>query len=933
MNRKTSQVILFGLLLVFLWSFGAAQRTTETGILNGIVTDDQGAPLPGVTVNASSPELMLPQVSVVTDTKGFYRIPQLPVGYYKVVFELDGFKTVIREGIKINLGQITRLNLTMEATVIQESVTVVGEAPTVNVESSSLGVNLDTSFLQNIPSGRDYTSIFELAPGVVSDQGRPASFGSSVLDNVFNLDGVSISSPGTGVYGSIQVGFEIAEEFQIQTGGHPAEYGGVKGSAVNLITKSGGNDITGEVNLYVRDKSFQSDNTAGTPFEGNFVGYNYDYDTTLQLGGPIIKDKLWFFGNFSRTYEETFVEGFPYDKSEHTPCDYSKNFPTAKLSLQINPSMRLVTSWNGWWSLRGQRSAARTRNEDTTWKGDFKSQTFNLSYSYMINNNMIFTARAATAIADLDYLKKNDSPSYYSYDTRTYSGSMGYDYFSQRGRVQFMSDFTYFIDDFYGRHEFKTGVEFNFTWMTSENVYAKDPRNGIGYLLYIRNGLPYRGRDYESYKANNQTSFYGGYIQDRWNPTDRLTLNIGFRFDHQEAIVPKQGEDRSPTEYGGVIYDPRVLQSFKPAVWNNISPRLGLNYDLTGDSKTILKLSYSRYYTLLYPTYFNDLNPNGSVVRYYTLNSDWSLDRMYSFYATSANRIDPDIMAPHLDEVIIGVERELIPDISLAVNYIRKWDRRLIEDVITEALDVEAIKDGTYKWSGYTPVTAVDPFNGQTITFYERNPDFVAQSGYFTNPEPAKRDYSGLEVILKKRYSKNWQLFASYEYSKSTGLMPGGYDYVHGSSAYFNDPNVHVNAIGRLPGERRHQIKIQGTYRAPFGIILSTQYRGYSGSRYTRYVRSGDLGLDLNQGEVSLLAEPLGSRGLPWLHIWDLRVEKEFVIKDRFKLGLIADAFNVLNMNTVTAVESISSASNIEFESTTGIMDPRILRLGFRVRW
>lgn len=933
MIQKTFKIVLFALLLICTWSLGIAQRTTETGILNGFVTDEQGEVLPGVSITVSSPALMLPQVSAVTDSKGFYRIPQLSIGYYKVVIALDGFKTVNREGIKINLGQTTRLNVTMETTTIEESITVVGEAPTVNVESSSIGVNLDSSFLQNIPSGRSYTSIFELAPGVVSDQGRPASFGSSVLDNVFNLDGISVSSPGTGVYGSIQVSFEIAEEFQIQTGGHPAEYGGMKGSAVNLITKSGGNKISGEVNFYMRHKSFQSDNTAGTPFEGNFVGYNYDYDTTLQLGGPLIRNKLWFFGNFSRTYEETFVEGFPYDKEEHSPCDYGKNYPTAKLSFQINPAMKLVGSWNGWWSLRGQRSAARTRNEDTTWKGDFRSQTFNLSYSYMINKNMIFTARGATAIANLDYLSKNDSASYYSYDTRTYSGSMGRDYISERGRIQFLTDFTYFIDDFQGEHEFKTGFEYTFNWMTSENIYFRDSINGLGYLLYTRNGLPYRARDYENYKATDQTVSLGFFIQDSWKPSDRLTLNIGFRFDHQEAIVPTQGEDRTPAEYGGVTYDPRVLESFKPAVWNNISPRIGLNYDLTGDAKTILKLNYGRYYMSLLPTFFNNLNPNGSVVRYYTLNSDWSINRMYSFSASSANRIDPDIKASHLDEVIVGVERELGPNVSLGISFIRRWDRNLIEDVITEALDVEAIKDGIYKWSGYTPVTAVDTFDGQTVTFYDRNPDFVAQSGYFTNPEPAKRDYSGVEVLLKKRYSKNWQLLASYTYGKSTGLIPGGYDYVHGSSAYFNDPNVHVNAIGRLPGERRHQIKIQGTYHAPFGILISTQYRGYAGNRYTRVIRSPDLGLTLNQGDASINAEELGSRGLPWLHLWDMRVEKEFMIKDRVKLGLIVDAFNVFNLNTVTAVETISSASNIEFESTTGIMDPRILRLGFRVRW
>jgi len=926
MRKKVLRILLNTLLIIGLSSLGMAQRATQTGILSGAVVDNQNIPLPGVTVTASSPALMLPQVSVVTDDKGFFRIPQLHTGLYRVVFELSGFKTLIREGIKINIGTTT-LTIILDPSPISESVLVIGQSPAVDIKKTAIGINLDLENLRHIPAGRSYTSVMQMAPGVISSGGRPATHGSAVRDNSFNLDGINIGEPGGGVMGSIQIGYEVAEEYQIQTGGHAAEYGTVKGSMINLITKSGGNKFSGEANFYIRDKNLQSDNTAGTPFEGQYVGFNFEYDTTFQLGGPFIKDKVWFFANYSRTYRETIVEGYPYDKDEHVPDDYGKHFPFVKISWQINPAMKLVGNWNWWMALRGNRSASRYRNEDTTWEGDFKSHTFGLAFSYMISKNMIFSSKVAGILVDLEYFAKNDQPSYYDYTTRRYSGSMGNDYLSKRDRFQAYSDLTYFVDDFYGRHEFKTGVEFSYVRRDGGYNYKTDPTLGVTHIYTRDNGLtPYRARKYESYRNINDTSFVGIFLQDRWNPTGRLTFNVGIRFDHQEGIVPKQAEDRA--------YEPaRVLESFKPILWNTISPRIGASYDLTGDGKTVLRASYGRYYSPGISDYFSRVNPNGYERRYYLLNSDGTLGDQYFFSASAATAIDPDVRAPYLDEIIVGVEREVFPEVSLGVNFIKKWDKYLLEDVIAEALNIGAIKDGEYIWQNYNPFTAVDPYTGQIVTFYERDASLTTQSSIITNPEPAKRGYTGIEVLFNKRYSKNWQLMISYTYAKSTGLIGTDSGASAGGSSYFGNPNVHINAIGRFPYERRHQFKLQGTYRAPFGILLSTRYEAFSGLRYARRIRSNDLGLDLYQGDVSIYAEELGSRGLSWIHQWNLRFEKEFKIKDRFTFGLIADVFSVFNLNTTTAVETISSAPNIEFEETTGIMNPRMLRLGIRVRW
>ncbi|NIM91632.1 MAG: TonB-dependent receptor [Candidatus Aminicenantes bacterium] len=932
MSRKFK--IFFAAALIFsVASLALAQRVMQTGVLNGTVTDDQGMPLPGVRITATSPAMMLPETSKVTDEKGFFRFPQLPAGVYTVTFELEAFKTLIREQILVSMGMTTPLRITLEPTEIEESITVVGMSPTVDTAKTSLGVSLGLDFLRNIPAAtRSFGTIFNMAPGITGD----TTHGSSVRDNAYAVDGVNITDPVTGTPFT-RTGFEVAEEYMVQTTGHTAEYGSVRGAVLNIVTKSGGNSISGEANIYYRSKDLQWDNTEGTPFEGEFVGFNYEYDGTAQIGGPIMKDKLWFFVNYSHRYRETFVEGYPYDEDDHQPYDRKYITPYAKLSWQINPAMKFVGSWNYSPFWRNHRGASKTRTVDTTWKQFSRAHGFNLNYSYMISDNLIFTAKGAAVLFDFDLMKKNDIPRYWDRSARVYSGSYGYDDLYRRYRYQFLTDATYFIDDFYGRHEWKAGFEFEHAWDTRERIHNRDPRNGLGPFFTNRSGgadgVPYYVWDYEDFKRHDQKFVYSLYLQDRWNPTDRLTINAGFRFDRQEGRIPEQGEGREAVTVQGITYDPVVTSAFKPIAWNTISPRLGLSYDITGDGKTVIKASYGRFYIANILQWFVTVNPNSYINRLYYLNSDWSIDYFRRISATGGTVMDDDLRSPYLDEIVIGIQREIIPDLSLSVNYIRKWDRWLMEDVSEQALDLAAIKDGNFNWSFYTPVQAVDDYDGSTVTFYDLDPDLIAETYTVTNPEPAQRDYDGFEIVLNKRFSNNWQMLASYVYANSRGLIGTDFNDSWTGTSYFDNPNAHTNAEGRFPYERRHQFKVQGTVRLPYGFLVSTYYRSLAGRRYTREIRSNDLGLDLEQGTVTINAEERGARGLPWLHQWDLRVEKQFNIKDRFRIGLIADCFNVLNLNTATSVETISSSTAYVFEEVDGILDPRILRFGLRIMW
>jgi hypothetical protein len=214
--------------------------------------------------------------------------------------------------------------------------------------------------------------------------------------------------------------------------------------------------------------------------------------------------------------------------------------------------------------------------------------------------------------------------------------------------------------------------------------------------------------------------------------------------------------------------------------------------------------------------------------------------------------------------------------------------------------------------------------------------DPYAIDQYILNPPNAKRDYDGLELILKKRYSDGWQLMASYVYQNSRGLINTERDVEGqslGSSDLFNNPNTHVNMIGRFPLERRHQFKFQGMIRGPLGINLGTYVRAMSGERYTRQVRSQDLPITLSQGRETMFAEKRGSSHYEPLYLVDLRLEKSFQFGAGISISVFSDIFNLFNVGTIDDVYTISSNQNKAYGLEEDIVDPRIVRLGAKIKW
>lgn len=929
---------LFFVAALFLVSVCFAQSGT-TGALKGTVTDPDGSNLPGITVVLKSPALVVSQMTTVTNADGVYRFPALPPGSYEVTFELEGMNTLKREGIVVSLGKTATVDVQMELKTQTETIVVSGKAPTVDRQTTTKTANMDIQFLEYIPALRTLGSYLNFTPGATSD----SIHGGSVRDTSYNLDGLNLADPVVGTQG-VFFGLDIMEEISVETGGLSAEYGQARGAVLNVVSKSGGNKFSGSASVYYRHESLQSDNTTGTPLEGESSGYKFELEPGITLGGPIAKDKVWFFLNLSLNTREVITPGYPYDQPTEVPEDDFRPYPYIKFTYQPNQANKFVFSYNYSDIIRHHRGGSRYRMEISTREQVTPTHVFNLHWTRSFGSNFFMNFKVGGYYSEFDLLTKTDQHSTYDYVTALYTGNYGFADYNQRHRFQFNTDGTVFIDDLAGSHELKFGGELLYAWSGRQLEFSnKEDGHGFQmYRLYDYYG-PYSAVWYAPYDVNEEMMNLALFFQDNWSISNNLTLNIGLRFEHQIGYIPKQGASPVTGDFGFIGYpqytwDRSVNERLTAMTWTTLSPRLSLIYDILSDGTTLFKASYARYYMANLTQWFTGLNPNGWLnYSGYTDSYDGTVP---SYWVTGIGTPNPntlgwgdhDLVAPYMDEVTIGIERELFEDWSVSLRYIKKWDRKLLEDAAINELDMDALMDdGELVWTNWEQVTATDPFDGQTVTFWSQMN--VYPSDYATvNPPGAKRDYDGVEVVLNKRYSNGWQLNVSYVLQNSRGLIGTDFGDSWGGAGYYDSPNSHINAEGRFPLERRHQFKLTGMVKGPWGINLGAYFRFLSGQRYTRYVRSQDLGLSLGQGPTSVRAEQRGSRGYPDLAILDLKVEKAFKVGP-VNIRAFVDIFNVLNGNKATGVTTTSGHPTLVFEEMTDIQNPRIFRLGAKIEF
>ena len=887
-------VIFFVFLTAVTVGFSFGQRLT--GRIMGTVADTEGEPLPGVTVEISSAVLMGGVSSEVTSAKGTYRFINLPPGMYSLVFSLKGFETIKRTDIRVSVDTTVTEDIVLKVTTLEESMTVVAQAPLVDVTKSGLTTTFGKELLEQLPSGRfTFFDVVKQAPGLLmnTQEGwKMVAYGSNYESSDYQLDGVGIRNLDVGSPWQ-WVSPDVFAEVETTGIGAPAEYGQFTGAVINIVTKSGGNTFQGTLSYYGQFQGLVADNN---PNPDDPLAYSYHrdkfLDASFSLGGPIVKDKLWFFGSYERR-EDAYTAWLSDPKY---PADQIGDKAFFKLSSQIGKNHRLTGSfYYEYFDIPDSLTPYVTPEALAVEKG--KNPTWNLMYTWLISNKAFLDLKYGGWWGSDDWLPISsslDTPSRYNGDTGIISEAVWWPWKSSVSRQQASASLSYFAEEFLGgNHEFKVGVQYNGARVENVGGYT-------GGRFYYDYSYEYYGYLYDVHLKYEQDVFsYGGtvnsmvaFADDSWQIGKRLTVNLGLRFDHSAGSI------QSFPAYTGWQKTGEMTPAVPDVVnWTTVSPRIGLAFQITSDKKTLLKASYGRYYDALLMSNWDYPGPNVT---------DWTSFSWDGTEWVEGDKIpgamnytvDPELKNPYADQFSIGLERELIPNLLIGATYIYKQEKNLIgwED----------------KGATYEQVELVSPDNGRSYLVWnqisgpETNDYWITQPSRFG--EKFEQTYNAAIFSLIKRYSDNWQLSASLTWSRMKGLNSAAHvmnqqAMIWYTREYGQDPNDLINARSYLNHDRTWVLNVSASYTFPWEILAAVNYLYQTGRPIPTFVRVGvvkdGIGGELNQGERTILAEPRGTERFPAWNLLDFRLEKTFTVYKTLRLSAMVDIFNVLNKNTV----------------------------------
>jgi len=899
-------VIIFSFfILTSSFSFGQIL----TGKIRGVVTDEEGMPLPGVKVEASSPSLMGIQTDI-TSVKGTYYFSNLAPGTYKLVFVLAGFQRVERENIKVAINSTVTLNIMIRPETLKESIKVTAEAPVIDVKKTGVSSNFSTEELENIPAGRhSFADVVKQVPGMLaqgeSGELRWSFAGSGVQGNAFYFDGVDQSSPELGIPWT-NPGQDIFEEVEVSGIGASAEYGMITGAVINIVTKSGGNEFSGLISHYGQYDFITSDNNPD-PEVHPFKRF-YRYEQSFSLGGPIAKDALWFFGNYTmRRSKESPWQSDP----DYARTDKHDEF-FFKLTSNINNKHKLIASFAFENEDYGE-VPDQWNPPETLIKEICKTYIWNVRYTWLASGTSFFDIKYSGWYSPDEWNKPIDGADINKrghIDDATGVASVAPEWSTvwYIDTHQLNTSFSHFTEDFLGAdHDFKFGAQF-----TRGGLEAKTGYCGGGlYLDY--DGEPYLLYVQQQYMYGGTVDRLGVFIDDSISIGKRLTVNMGLRYDYQNADYPAfnrlAGWNETTEKAPGI--DNLIT-------WNVFSPRIGLAFQLTPDGKTLLKSHFGRYYDALHIGNFSV--PGPGVTDWYGyewIDGEWEL---FDYVPGELGYImDPNIKNPYADQFFVGLERELFRDFSAGATFMYKKEGN--------SIGFEG-RNATYE-----EVQRVSPDNGQTYTVFNRTSSPGERETWQTNPEGYGQKYTGFILSFNKRYSQGWMMDASITWSHSTGLTLNAHQtrqdqIAEYASGFGVDPNELINADGDLQHDKRWVVKLTGGCKLPWDIMLSSYFTYQTGRPRPTFVRI----FDLEQGRTTILAEPRGETRYQSFYTLSLRLQKTLTIYKSFKLKVMFDLFNVTNDDKFRSWRSNYRWYDT-FNMKWGLPNPRSLQLGLRLEF
>ena len=883
-----------------------------TGRLAGHVEDEHHAPLPGATVRLASPALM-GERTVFSDGGGGFDFTSLPPGVYTVDVELEGFLPQRRTDVEVSVNRVAEVHIDLELGEFAGEITVVAEAPIVDVEQVSTSQTFTEEHLQESSVGsvnRRYYNLLAQAPGVVqtgssrrtpAGAGAPLSanprvFGSTQAENVYYIDGIDSTDPASSTVG-VHLNFDTIQEIHMETGGFEARYGRATGGVINIVTKAGGNDLSGTFDLRYRDSNF---NTNGEHFNKDEDLFEYS-EPSFTLGGPVRRDRVWFFGATSRIV------------SKNTPT----GSPTARELDRDNHLGKLTWQASDQWQVTGRyltdRPSIDNANADRFTALEATSRVENetsiVSAEALGLTGTRFEWRLAASTASGEYFlspRSGDLETLGHLDISLgYAASVNYSQltYSGRDRDELSASAAWFSGHTGGDHEIRFGVDY------ADLAYVRQNNMPGGGRFYDRVGVPYSYiRIPYAQPVESKGRLLTGYIQDTWRPTHDLTVRFGLRRD-----------DVSFTNDAGQ----------EVAALEKLQPRLGASWNVTGDGRLAVRGTWGRFMhpsALGLPRFARTATTPGS---YYFSCSQlaaprrgvspeqckdafsgetrlgshviptWTTDPHgydpYGWFLSLAfsgepNRIQPGIEPTYAETRTLGVEMEVARGTSLGLTWVAKETFDIMEDTC----------------GGNWPTPRAD-----------------AACGYWlvANLPQLTREYEGFLLDLETRFSERVHMLASWVVSESKGNI----EYTGSiGSDYDVYPLHYMNRYGFLTDHRKHRVKVHGHVSLPRDVVLGFGATWSSPFVYTPWRWGDPYGI--------VYEAPRGSREANADHGLDLQASKGLLVGGRYRMRFVAAIYNALDDEQVLSVCTLTTGcgAGLGVGEATRYREPRRFEAGVR---
>lgn len=943
MKRWTVGVLALLIALAISSSaFAQGGGASSTGTIQGRITDAQGAVLPGVTVTATSPSALGAQTTVSSEN-GNYRFPALPPGVYSVSYELAGFNMLKREGIQISLGFTANINVELSLATLQETVTVSGQSPVIDTTATRTVQAFKLDQLQSLPNGRDMWSLLAVTPSVqmsridvggnrAGTQTGYTAYGFSGQVRVL-IEGIN-TTEGTGGAG-FYFDYSSLEEVFIGTSGQSAEMPN-PGVQSQFIAKSGGNTFSGEGYVDWYNNSLQGSNIPADVIARGIRPHSNEidryYDAAINMGGPIKKDKIWYFGTYRQQFNAVAQPQFRFDQTFDTKLWN----PVVKGTWQANQKNKVIGYYQYGQKIQPFRTPFATYSYDSpdqTWRQDSGSWVYKGEWNSTVSDKVYLEARAG----DFGYYfpllgNGNQDFSFRDSGAQTIDGT-GRKWQTDRDRKQLTVASTYFQDTSRGSHTFKGGLELfketqwegyqQFLGGNRDLIYTNGVSNQVVFGFPTATGEVGSAAARDNLLSIAKLDVFGAFVNDTWS-YGKATINLGVRYDRYSGSTPEQeqlGGTNGPVSIAATTFAQKDYFT-----WSSFAPRVGFVYDLSGNGRSVLKANYGLYFHNPGPGLAGSANANqaakSATYAWNDLNGDKRFQNgeqgaLLASALAGAVSADPNIKQPYTHEAGAFFEQQLSDTMGVRAGFVYKTE----DDLWTTYRPNRPISAYSVPFP-FTDI-GVDGVRGtgddRTVTLLgmpsSQAANFPVNAVIQNVPQFSR--YKTVELQLNRRYSNRW--------SASIG----------GGQTWLNDfPNGYPNNPNEPFDEKRTtwNLKATGSYDAMWGIRVSPVLRHQSGSNFAREISvpasaASAFGLTYS-GTIS--AEAADANREDNITVFDVRLEKTVNLGARSRARLFIDFFNIANSSSS---ESITRSTGANYLRPAAILAPRTARVGFRFLW